>query len=382
MKQFFSENGPVFPRLIKKRNFSCFIMPCLIRSNLIRKGSLMYRFIPTLALFASSFMFCDASFAQATAASDPVGFTTTTVLTGKTGALSLPLDNLPDFVGPIDAASGVTASTIKSTGAGWGANAFAPFATNPHVVRLLTGTSKGRQFQIASHTADTLTLTTSVDLTTVIANGDRYEILKVHTLNTLFGAGAPGLSHTDAVTTDSTLVDNIMIRGSAGWAVYYYDDVQGHWLRQAGGNTDRNNTALLSDQGFLLVRRSGTDYALTVTGGVPTTSLKTDLPANKTTSFPNRFPVATTLVGLNLHTLPAWIKDPNGASPNPDADDNVLIRGSAGWVSYFYASDLGHWQRVAGGTTNRDSTAIDIGTSVLVVRRVGTDITLDQPLPY
>jgi uncharacterized protein (TIGR02597 family) len=321
-----------------------------------------------------------ASLVSAQVASDPAGFTTLTALAGKTAALSLPMDNLPDFSAAVSAR---TSSTIQTTGAGWTTNAYAPFSSNPHIIRMLSGASVGRQFQIVSHTSDTLTLTNNgTDLTTIIANGDRYEILAVDTLLSLFGAGAPNFSHTTAVQIDSAQVDNILIRGSAGWLTYYYDDVQGHWQRQAGGTTNRDNTPLLPDQGFLFVRRSGTDYTLILTGGVPTTNLKTDLPNNKTTEFPNRFPIATTLAGLGIHLFPAWIKDTNSASPTPEADDNILIRGSAGWLTYYYASDIGHWQRQGGGTTNRDNIPIDIGASVLVVRRPGTDITLDQVRPY
>lgn len=311
-----------------------------------------------------------------TVATDPVGFTTTTIQSGKLAALSLPLDSISNFTGPTTT---VTASSIQSTGAGWATNAYGPFATNPYVIRVLSGTSQGRQFRIDSNTTDTLTISTGGDLTTQIANGDRYEIIKVQTLLSLFGAGAPGLSHTTSVQTDPAAVDNILIRGSAGYLTYYYDDVTGHWLRQAGGTTNRDNTPLLPDQGFLFNRRAPGDYALTVLGAVPVTNLKTDLPANTVTNFPNRFPVATTLSALGLQTFAQWVKESNSSNPNPAAVDTVLIRGSAGWLTYYYASDVGHWLRQGGGTTSRDSTPIDIGSSVLIVRVPGSNITLNQP---
>jgi uncharacterized protein (TIGR02597 family) len=312
-----------------------------------------------------------------TVTSDPVGFETTTILSGRTGGISLPLDNIADFAGPV---SSHTTNTITTTGA-----TFPSFTSTPHVVRMLAGTSVGRQFQIASNTATTITLTTNL---TTIADGDRYEVIAVHTLLTFFGAGAPTLSHNTANPADSTVVDNVLIRGTSGWLTYFYDDVLGRWLRVSGGSTDRGNTTLLlPDQGFLVVRRAATDLTLTVTGAVPTTHLVTDLPNNKTTTLPNRFPTATTLAALGLHNQGAWIKDTSSASPNPDADDRVLIRGTSGWLSYYYVnqttpSTLQQWQRVSGGTANRDNTLVDIGTSVLIDRRAGADIALDQTPPY
>jgi hypothetical protein len=130
---------------------------------------------------------------------------------------------------------------------------------------------------------------------------------------------------------------------------------------------------LLPETGFLFVRRGSTTYNFSVTGAVPTTSLVTDLPANKTLLFANRFPVDITLTEVGIAQAPDW-KAGNSAA---DAD-NVLIRGSFGWLTYYF--DGTNWIR-SGPKTVEDPT-IPIGGAVLVVRRAGSDTTLDEAKPY
>jgi hypothetical protein len=263
--------------------------------------------------------------------------------------------------------SSATSTTISTTNANWTANAFGPFSSKPHVIRFLSGIYQGRQFPIESNTSDTITLTTNgVDLTA--ANGKQYSIFPVATLQSLFGATAPPSLTT---SSDSTHADNILVRGSSDWITYYNDGT--HWFHQGGGTTIDDNIALLPETGFLFVRRGSTTYNFSVTGAVPTTSLVTDLPANKTLLFANRFPVDITLTEVGIAQAPGW-KAGNSAA---DAD-NVLIRGSFGWLTYYF--DGTNWIR-SGPKTVEDPT-IPIGGAVLVVRRAGSDTTLDEAKPY
>lgn len=326
----------------------------------------MIRPLPQLAIVANLLCFSLIGVGAQTSVTSPMGFTSVTVGPGKVAALSLPLDPPAAYVA---GASAVTTNTLQTTGANWTTNAYGPFATNPHVVRLLSGASKGRQFRVASNTADTLTLTTgSFDLTSVIAREDRYEILRVNTLQSVFGATAPQLR----VDPDPSLADNVLLRGSFGWLTYYNNGTR--WLRQGAGTTDQGTTAIAHEQGFLLVRRGATAFVFARTGAVPVSNLKTDLRAARVTSFANRFPVDTTLAAFRLNQLPGW-----RSNTDPAAADTVLLRGDSGWLTYYY--DGANWLRVESGTTPQDP-AIPIGTSVLVARRPGTDLTLDQPVPY
>jgi len=152
----------------------------------------------------------------------------------------------------------------------------------------------------------------------------------------------------------------------------------GFWAKVGGGATNFNNHAVLPEQGFLLVRRPSSDFTFTGLGAVPTTNLRTDFPANTIVNFSNRFPVDTTLAGLGLDALPGWINS-NTAS----AADQVLIRSGGAWLTFFHtANPGGFWAKVGGGATNFNTQPIFTGTSVVVVRRPGTNITLVQTRPY
>jgi uncharacterized protein (TIGR02597 family) len=296
-----------------------------------------------------------------TVATDPVGFTSVNIGPNSVSALALPLDDIPAFAA---AASVVTSTTIQTANAAWTSNAYGPFSSNPHVVRMMSGANKGKQFRIASNTADTLTLVAGQN-TSGNAAGDQYRIFPVATLAKLFGQTAPGLN----TNVDPELADNILIRVGNQWLTYYNDG--SNWLRQGPGSIS-NNAALLPEQGFLFARRAGST-TFTLTGAVPTTNLKTDLPPNATTSLGNRFPVATNLVGLGLDANAAWNKN-----ADPDQADLFLLRVGNQWLTYFHNGTS--WARPT-GQVNQNPT-IALGASVLIVRRSGAVVTLDQPLPY
>lgn len=333
----------------------------------------MIRSLLVAAVVGTSLSLGQFATGQTTVATDPVGFNTVTINANTVRALSLPLDDTPAFSGPV---SNRTSNTIQTSNAGWTANAFGPFASNPHIIRMLSGASKGKQFRIASNTTDTLTLTMPAgsDLNTQIAANDRYQIFSVATLANLFGPTGEGLN----TSTDPSVADNVLLRVGASWITFYNDGTQ--WLRQGTG-TASNNVPILPEQGFLFARKAGAALPFTLTGAVPTTNLQTDLPANRVTAFANRFPVNLTLTGtqgsataLNFHQLNGW-----NANSNPDLADQVLLRVGASWLTYYY--DGANWLRQGAGATPQNPTIV-AGTSMLVVRRAGSDITFDQQLPY
>src|SRR4051812_17787398 len=226
-------------------------------------------FVFSLIVIAAAMLFARTVQAQNKVVTEPVGFTSVLVGPGTTSALSFPVTNLSDYHGVVSALS---ANTIQTAYAGWTVNSYGPFGSNPHVIRVLSGASKGRQFRVASNNADTLTcIAGGGDLTSLLAIGDHYEILKVATLGSLFGATAPTL----LVDVDPAVADNVLLRGAFGWLTYYNDGTQ--WLRTGAGNASQNAVPLLPEQGLLLVRRSNVSLAFTLTGVAPTTNLKTDL---------------------------------------------------------------------------------------------------------
>jgi hypothetical protein len=237
---------------------------------------------------------------------------------------------------------------------------------------MITGTAVEKQFRILSNTSDTLTVVSGTDLTGVAA-GDQYQIFAAETLQSLFGGNGQINGQTLNTRGDSTLADNILLRTGSSWNTYFNDGTQ--WLKQGTGSPS-NTVAVPPEQGFVFVHRGGTAYTFTALGVVPITNLKTDFPASSTSSFGNRFPVDTTLAGLGLQQLAGWNK-----SGDSTLADNVLLKNptGGGWSTFYH--DGNQWLKQGTGTPS-DTQPIAIGTSVVVVRRAGSLVTLEQTLPY
>ena len=331
------------------------------------KAPRMRRLVPLLFILTISL---PAFIRAQSVTTNPVGFSSVTVNANTTRALALPFNKAPDFA---SAASAVTATTIQTTNAGWTANAFGPFTGTPanaHVVRMTTGTAIGKQFRIASNTADTLTLVNGSDLTGVAA-GDQYQIFAAETLQSLFGVNGQNNGQNVNTSGDPAIADNVLLRSGSAWTTYFNDGTQ--WLKQGTG-TPSNTVAIPPEQGFVFVHRAGTAYTFTALGAVPITNLKTDFAPNTTSSFGNRFPVDTTLAGLGLDQLAGWNKN-----LDPSIADNVLIRIGSTWSTFYH--DGTQWVKQGTGTPS-NAQAIPTGTSVVVVRRAGSLLTLNQTLPY
>jgi len=326
----------------------------------------MKQFASFLAVLVTStgFVFAD------TVATPPVGYTTITVAANSVSAISIPLDQIPDYQGVV---SSCTATTITTTGAGWTATTqFGPFASNPHVVRMLSGASKGRHFQVTSNSNTTLTVSLPSgvsDLSTVVAAGDTYELVPVDTLGSFFGTGA---SSSVTKNSDPTKADNVLVRVNGGWLTFYNDGT--NWLLQGGGASAQNNIPMMPESGVLFVRNAPTSLSLVVSGQVPITNLITDLSGSSTTFFANRFPMDNTLSGLGLQSLANWV-----SGSDPATADNVLIRVPSGWLTFYY--DGTKWL-LAGGGQSAINPTIAMGTSVLIVHRSSQPMSLNQSLPY
>ncbi|MEA3207624.1 MAG: hypothetical protein QOE70_681 [Chthoniobacter sp.] len=349
------------------------------------------------------------AFAETTA---PIGFVTITVPAGVTRAICLPIHDQPAFVGAVsevtyDASSGTTpaasgqerkaaaspiaatassrqkqapslpsraasetavspppgATTITVTGANWGS--FGPFATNPHVARFRTGSSSGRSYQISSNTPNSLTFS-GVDLTSLVAVNEQFEIVPIDTLSSLFGANAATAGF--ATNPQIALADKVYLRGADGWLTVYNDGQ--HWLQDTGANAD--HFALLPDTGFLISRVATSDLSLVLRGSVPITNFAADLPDQKTTVLASYFPVDTTLDGLKLQDSPGWVKD-----KNPAVADNVYVQGASGWLTFYH--DGASWVQLGGGALNPP---ITVGTAVVVARKGTTPAIYNRPPPY
>ena len=302
--------------------------------------------------------------ATAQVATNPVGFETRTIPASRLGALSLPLDRIQVFTGPVSA---VSSNTITTNGANFGSLS-TPAA--PHVIRFLDGPSEGRQYRITANDPQTLTL----DATVNAVVGNRYDVFPIHTLASFFGqtAASPGALPIIR-NADPLLADNVLIRGTFGYNVYYND---GNNFLLSGGTGAQDDVPLIPDRGFLFQRRSGSgSIDLTVLGAVPITNLLTDLPAGRVTVFPHRLPVATTLDNLGIDEQAGWKKD-----IDPAVADNLLQRGTFGWNVYYHNGT--NWLLSGGTADPQNNVAVGVGEALLAVRRSGINITVQQIKTY
>ena len=106
--------------------------------------------------------------AQTTVQGEPFGYVKINITAGtgtskKTSLVSIPLLEEAAITGKATGRiTGVTATTISASGAGWTAGQLSTAAT-PHLIEITSGTAKGRMLLIsttAANTADTVTIAT------------------------------------------------------------------------------------------------------------------------------------------------------------------------------------------------------------------------------
>jgi uncharacterized protein (TIGR02597 family) len=298
-------------------------------------------------------------FAQTTAYSPPIGGLVMSVAAGTpsapfTTSFSVPLQDIP-------AASGVTTGKISSvaatsltvTGAGWTSGALT-LPGFPYAVRLQSGQAAGLTLTVASNTADTLTVN-GVDLTALnVAAGDRFTLIPVDTLSTLFGSstllGGATAADADIVTLSST-----------SQLSYYYNTTLGRWVRTSGPTTDRGSTPIPPDTMVSITRKSDA-LSLVFLGQVPTSRTMISV-ANSGSTYTNTgFPISVTLGALALQSrISGWVSAPSAASA-----DLLGINSGGAWTYYFHNGT--NWQRTSGPATNRDTVPVPVGAAIQIFK--------------
>jgi len=303
----------------------------------------------------------------------PVGFIKVPIApavdaaTPSSTIISVPLYGTVSYTGVVSAVNDAE-SSISAANATWTASQFAS-AASPHLVRIKTGTSMGRFFLITAHTT-TGKLTIDKRGHTLqgnIAANDALEILPARTLGNVFGTTTATLK-TGATVADA---DNVLIWNGSNWSSYFHNGTK--WLLD--GSTDNQNAAVIfPDEGIFIVRRDTAPLDLVMTGGVPTTSENSDLPAAGSILLSNRFPVDTTLQALGLHSTPNWRK---GVSAN--AADTVNLWNGKSWQSFYHNGT--NWKRSGSGLVF-DTQAIPAGAAIFVTRANAQATSFTQAIPY
>lgn len=292
-----------------------------------------------------------------TAYSPPVGgmavpISAGTTLAPLTTSFSIPLQDTPAATGVTTGAiSSLTSTSITVTGAGWTSGALV-LPGFPYAVKILSGQAAGLSLLVSSNTTDTINVS-GVSLTTLnVAAGDRFTLVPVDTLNTLFGSntlqGGATAADADIVTLSST-----------SQLSYYYNTAltPARWVRTSGPTADRGTTPILPDTVVSITRKSSA-MTLVFLGNVPTSRAMISV-ANSGSTYTNTgFPTAVTLGSLALQTkVPGWVSSASAASA-----DLLGVNSGGAWTYYFHNGT--NWQRTSGPTINRDTVAIPAGAAI------------------
>ncbi len=218
-----------------------------------------------LALLAALFSI-HAAFGQSSVATDPVGFTTTTLLGSSDTFVSIPFTRPPEFTGAVQSISGSPANTITVIGSpGWTTNRFVYAAgTQPNHYYVLIGgggssnPKQGHTFIVNANGSNTLTVTTTVadDLSGVTAN-TQIVLIPYWTPTTIFPASDAGVSFTPTTSPPAyqTLIrvpDYSAAVYSTYAAEYYFNG--GAWRRISDG-LDHGDDPLVAD-GYFVIRNA------------------------------------------------------------------------------------------------------------------------------
>lgn len=329
--------------------------------------------------------------AQTTVATDPVGFVTLTIAGGnpRTTALSIPLLDTANITGQaVGQITGVGASTITNTNAGWGTNGLSA-ATNPHLIQITSGDAAGRMFLIATNPNTSTVLTINANdilqgslITLGVAVGDNYKIVPCDTLNTLFGTNptaAPPIGLGVRGGTSTTNSDNVnLILNGATRTFFYRTNSTPGWVATTFGNPPSGNTPLPPYAGLQYIRRTNSPITFTATGSVPTLLRRVMVKNFGQTLLAQYWPANSTVAGLNLQSIPGWV-----ANTNPANADKVTVVGTnANSATYFY--DGTNWRQQAFGNPIRNTNSVALGSAIQILKigSTGGYSTYSNAMPY
>jgi hypothetical protein len=322
-----------------------------------------------------------------TAYSPPVGGMTIVVPAGQTRSIALPLVHESAAVGAtlgrIDA---VGSNYIEDTTANWVGGELSS-AANPYYLRIKTGAAAGRVLMVST-TANTSTRVflsnDGTDLTTAgIATGvggDVYELVLADTLGDLFGGWLQGGG-------DAATADNVQVWSNTAWITYYFNTVRSRWERSTdtGASPDRSNVPLRPDRGVMITRRAVTELRMPVVGRAPDTGARYVHSRPGVTFLSLGTPKDITLGDLSVNTVTnGWLASVDATTAL--SGDYIQLWNNTAWLTYYYDSTKGGWQRSTdtGASPSRNAVPIPAGRPMLIRRAVSSasNTLINIPLNY
>jgi hypothetical protein len=338
---------------------------------------------------------------EATATTEPVGFTTVTVAPGsgtarKSTLISIPLLDVDSTVSGLSAGtiSAVVSNSIVVTNAGWIPGALSQPAS-PFVIQITSGPAAGRFFLIASSATTggasggaalansaTNVFISTIDLVPVandLANagvtaGNNFRLYACDTLSWFGSPSSTGITG----GTNAASADNIIVTVNGTPSTYFYSTTASNWVRTPGINSA--NVALTPNSGIMYNRLGSNNLSFMSTGQVPVTNRIAPIKNSGITVLSQYWPVNSTLNGLGLQSLPGWVGGTNQAST-----DNVVVLVNGTPTTYYYhvSPTATNWRRFP-LPTSQDNVSIPIGAAIQINKK-GTApgySSLAQTIPY
>jgi uncharacterized protein (TIGR02597 family) len=378
---------------IKNSNFPCSSEGICLRSVPTQathvRRSLFFLFL-TLAVFAL------ASLASAQVTTDPVGFTTASLLSNSDTLVSIPFTQPPEFTGAIQSAA---SNVITVSGSpGWTTNQFVYAAvTQPKHYYALIGSSspkEGHTYAVTANSGNTLTVDTSSDNLSGITAGTQVVLIPNWTIGTLFRATDANVSFTPSTAT-RTFKTQILIPNYSGvgvnlaysTSVYFFsNNVNGTtgnvgWRVVGDNSTPRDDDPLLPD-GYIVVRNSNgaPTLPLTALGAVLTKKLAVPLVTNATQAQDNALsmvrPVNVPLASTGLTPADGSFVATTATRNFQDEllvyDNSATSFNKSPSAIYFYSNNVNGtsnnvgWRLVGDNTTPHDSDVIPAGSAFTI----------------
>ena len=340
--------------------------------------SIMHRIKRILPLLCA-LPLASQGYAQTTVQGEPFGYVKINISAGtgttkKTSLVSIPLLEEASITGKATGRiTGVTATTITASGAGWTAGQLSTAAT-PHLIEITSGAAQGRMLLIstaAANTADTITIApeeatrtgnlANLGIVAGAENGDTYRIRPVDTLSSFFGTPETTLIRGG---TSSSTADTITIVSNGQSVTYFYNTgvTPNRWSRVALGNPDASNTPLPPYAGLQYARLANTPLEFIVTGKVPSGQREVSIKNSGSTILAPFWPVSQTLAQLALQTTPNWLKSSSSSSAD------TIVLSSAGSLNTFF-HDGSNWRRVGLGNPLANTNTVPVGASIMINKR-------------
>jgi len=323
---------------------------------------------------------------------DPVGFTTNSLLGNSDSFISLPFIRPAAFVGGIQSVAG---STITVSGNPWSPNQFAyAGAAQPNHYYVLIGPAssanpkEGHVYPITANTSNTLTVQLGPDNLTGIPANAQISVIPNWTLATAFPVTDQNVSFTPTTSSaqykTQIRVPDVSASGTGLPYVSYFfsnnvDETSGNvgWRRVGDNTTDHGDDALLPDNYFVVRNQNGAPtLPLVSLGGVLLKKFTVPL---------------VTGVGAAQQDNPVGLVRPLDVTLNATglnrgdgsfvAGDKLLLFNNAvagfdklPFMTYYQdpAATVGPWRLMEGNPANdRGSDVIPAGTG-FIIRKAGT----------